>query len=220
MKILIKNGRVIDPGSNFDKTCDVAVAAGRIVSVGAAPGQFRAQPRDRRQGLHRRARAGGPGRAPARARPRARGHAGKRDGSRRGGRRDQPRVPARHRPGARRTGIGGDAEIPRREAAPGAGVPAGRAHAQPAGRSAHRDDGAHRSGLRRLQPGRGAAGEHAGAAARAAVRGDLRLRGVAAPAGIAPGQGRGRERRAGHAPGPRPACPSPPRPSRCTRSSS
>jgi dihydroorotase len=33
MKILIKNGRVIDPASNFDEVCDVAVAAGRIVSI-------------------------------------------------------------------------------------------------------------------------------------------------------------------------------------------
>src|SRR5688572_669875 len=33
MKILIKNGRVIDPGSNFDEVCDIAVAAGRILSV-------------------------------------------------------------------------------------------------------------------------------------------------------------------------------------------
>ncbi len=33
MKILIKNGRLIDPASNFDEVCDVAVAAGRIVSI-------------------------------------------------------------------------------------------------------------------------------------------------------------------------------------------
>jgi dihydroorotase len=39
MKILIKNGRVIDPASNFDEVCDVAVAAGRIVAIGKiAPG--------------------------------------------------------------------------------------------------------------------------------------------------------------------------------------
>ena len=28
MKVLIKNGRVIDPASNFDAVCDVALAAG------------------------------------------------------------------------------------------------------------------------------------------------------------------------------------------------
>ncbi|MDB5883682.1 MAG: pyrC [Ramlibacter sp.] len=32
-KILIKNGRVIDPASGFDEVCDVAVGAGRIVSI-------------------------------------------------------------------------------------------------------------------------------------------------------------------------------------------
>jgi len=36
MKILIKNGRVIDPASKLDKVCDVAIAAGRIVSMGDA----------------------------------------------------------------------------------------------------------------------------------------------------------------------------------------
>ncbi len=34
MKILIKNGRVIDPASKRDEICDVAVAGGRIVSIG------------------------------------------------------------------------------------------------------------------------------------------------------------------------------------------
>ena len=33
MKILIKNGRVIDPATNFDEICDVAIAAGRIVAI-------------------------------------------------------------------------------------------------------------------------------------------------------------------------------------------
>ena len=33
MKILIQNGRVIDPASGLDQTCDIALAAGRIVSV-------------------------------------------------------------------------------------------------------------------------------------------------------------------------------------------
>jgi dihydroorotase len=41
MKILIKGGRVIDPASQFDKVCDVAIAAGRIVSIGDA-GNFTA----------------------------------------------------------------------------------------------------------------------------------------------------------------------------------
>ena len=33
MKILIKNGRVIDPQTNFDRICDVVIAAGRIVAL-------------------------------------------------------------------------------------------------------------------------------------------------------------------------------------------
>ena len=33
MKILIKNGRVIDPRTNFDRICDVVIAAGRIVAL-------------------------------------------------------------------------------------------------------------------------------------------------------------------------------------------
>jgi dihydroorotase len=40
MKILIQNGRVIDPASGFDQTADVAIAAGRIVAVGQAPADF------------------------------------------------------------------------------------------------------------------------------------------------------------------------------------
>jgi len=39
MKILIKNGRVIDPASGLDEVCDIALAAGRIVSIkNIAPG--------------------------------------------------------------------------------------------------------------------------------------------------------------------------------------
>ncbi|MCZ4317263.1 dihydroorotase [Comamonadaceae bacterium G21597-S1] len=40
MKILIKGGRVIDPASGLDQTCDVAVAAGRIVAIGDVPADF------------------------------------------------------------------------------------------------------------------------------------------------------------------------------------
>jgi dihydroorotase len=40
MKLLIKNGRVIDPASNFDQVCDLALAAGRVLSVGKAPAGF------------------------------------------------------------------------------------------------------------------------------------------------------------------------------------
>ncbi len=40
MKILIQNGRVIDPASGFDQTADLAIAAGRIVAIGQAPADF------------------------------------------------------------------------------------------------------------------------------------------------------------------------------------
>src|SRR5438132_713546 len=40
MKILIKNGRVIDPARNFDEICDVALAAGRVVSIRHVPDGF------------------------------------------------------------------------------------------------------------------------------------------------------------------------------------
>ena len=40
MKILIKNGRVIDPASKFDTVCDVAIGTGRIVSIGNTATDF------------------------------------------------------------------------------------------------------------------------------------------------------------------------------------
>jgi dihydroorotase len=40
MKILIKNGRVINPATNFDEVCDVALAAGRIVAIGRIAPSF------------------------------------------------------------------------------------------------------------------------------------------------------------------------------------
>jgi dihydroorotase len=43
MKILIKNGRVIDPASKHDATGDIAIAAGRIVGIGQAPADFSAE---------------------------------------------------------------------------------------------------------------------------------------------------------------------------------
>ena len=40
MKILIQNGRVVDPASGRDEIADVAIAAGRIVAIGAVPTDF------------------------------------------------------------------------------------------------------------------------------------------------------------------------------------
>jgi dihydroorotase len=42
MKILIRNGRVIDPASNFDELCDLALAAGRVVAIKNIPPGFSA----------------------------------------------------------------------------------------------------------------------------------------------------------------------------------
>ena len=40
MKILIKNGRVIDPARNYDEISDVAIAAGRVIGVRQVPDGF------------------------------------------------------------------------------------------------------------------------------------------------------------------------------------
>lgn len=40
MKILIKNGRVIDPASNRDEICDVALAAGRVLAIKSIASNF------------------------------------------------------------------------------------------------------------------------------------------------------------------------------------
>ena len=43
MKILIQNGRVLNPANGLDQTCDVALAAGRIIGIGRTPPGFEAQ---------------------------------------------------------------------------------------------------------------------------------------------------------------------------------
>ncbi|WP_157263559.1 dihydroorotase [Azohydromonas aeria] len=43
MKILIKNGRVVDPASGRDEVADVAIAAGRILTIGAVSPDFEAE---------------------------------------------------------------------------------------------------------------------------------------------------------------------------------
>ncbi|MEY3509430.1 MAG: hypothetical protein RI914_29 [Pseudomonadota bacterium] len=40
MKILIQNGRVVDPASGRDERADVAIAAGRIIAIGAVASDF------------------------------------------------------------------------------------------------------------------------------------------------------------------------------------
>ena len=40
MKILIQNGRVLDPARGFDAQADVAIDAGRILAIGNVPTDF------------------------------------------------------------------------------------------------------------------------------------------------------------------------------------
>ena len=40
MKVLIENGRLVDPASGLDAPGTLAIAAGRIVAVGSAPQDF------------------------------------------------------------------------------------------------------------------------------------------------------------------------------------
>src|ERR1700754_4298207 len=42
MKLLIKNGRVVDPASGRDEHADVAIAAGRVVTIGKVSADFNA----------------------------------------------------------------------------------------------------------------------------------------------------------------------------------
>ena len=43
MKILIRNGRVVNPASGRDEVADVAVASGRILTIGNVPADFEPQ---------------------------------------------------------------------------------------------------------------------------------------------------------------------------------
>ncbi|RZL04821.1 MAG: dihydroorotase, partial [Rubrivivax sp.] len=42
MKILIQNGRVMDPATGRDEMADVAIAAGRIIAIGNVAPDFHA----------------------------------------------------------------------------------------------------------------------------------------------------------------------------------
>ena len=43
MKILIENGRVLDPATGLDKVCSLALAAGRIIAIDRQPRDFAPQ---------------------------------------------------------------------------------------------------------------------------------------------------------------------------------
>jgi len=45
MRLLVENGRVVDPASGRDERADVAIAAGRIVAIGRAPADFQPERR-------------------------------------------------------------------------------------------------------------------------------------------------------------------------------
>jgi aspartate carbamoyltransferase catalytic subunit len=105
MKILIQGGRVIDPAIRVRPVADVAVAAGRVLSVGQAPRRLRSEPGDRCGGC-----VVAPGLVDLAVRLREPGHEHEgmlpvRDGGGGGRRRDQPGLPAGHRPGAGRAGL-------------------------------------------------------------------------------------------------------------------
>ncbi|MFX8373821.1 dihydroorotase, partial [Acinetobacter baumannii] len=40
MKILIKNGRLVDPASGLDQVGDLAITSGRISAIGKVPADF------------------------------------------------------------------------------------------------------------------------------------------------------------------------------------
>ena len=40
MKVLIQNGRVIDPATGLDRVCNLALAAGRIIAIDREPKDF------------------------------------------------------------------------------------------------------------------------------------------------------------------------------------
>ena len=175
MKIEIANGRIIDPAQGIDRVASLYVAAGKVAGIGKAPEGWTREPRHRCQGAGRGARSHRPLGAPARAGLRIQGHAGIGDGSGHRGWRDQPRVPARHRPAARRAGPGGNAQAPRAPAEPGARLSDRRAYGAAAGNDADRNGRTRRGRMRGLFACRHAAGRHAGAAARDAVCVDVRL---------------------------------------------
>ena len=116
MKIEIRDARVIDPASRPRRGAPRSSSpTGRIAAIGKAPGGFGADETIDAQRPRRLPGPGGSLRAPARAGLRIQGDARIRDAGRGRRRRDHARLPAGHRPAARRAGPGRDAQAPRRE---------------------------------------------------------------------------------------------------------
>ena len=203
MKILIKNGRVIDPASDLDEVCDVAIAAGRI----ARHRQRRRRLRAEQDASTRRGCIVAPGLVDLAARLREPGH--EHEGML------ESEMAAAVAGGVTSLVCPPDTDPVLDE--PGLvemlkfrAEKLHQARVFPLGALTRNLQGEMLTEMVELTEA-GCVGfsqaevplaQHAGAAARAAVRRDLRLHRVAASAGAAPGQGRGRQRPAGHAPGP------------------
>ena len=164
MKILIQGGTLIDPSAGTERQADVFIAAGRIVAHRRRARRLQRGEDHRRERAVDRAGLRRPLRAAARAGLRAQGDARIRNGRGDRGRRDEPRVSARHRSGARRARPRRDAQVSRAEAASGACVSARRADGRAEGRRDHRDGRADRGRLHRLFAGRFADHRHPHAA--------------------------------------------------------
>jgi dihydroorotase len=141
MKILIQGGRVIDPASRFDAIADVAVAAGRILSIGrGAHSRFHTQPGD----PSARGCVVAPGLVDLAARLREPGH--EHEGMLESemaaavaGGVTSVVCPPDTDPVLDEPGLVAMLKYPRRKAPPGARVPARRAHPRPARRGADRN---------------------------------------------------------------------------------
>ena len=128
MKILIQNGRVIDPASGFDQMADLAIAAGRVVAMGKVPADFAPN-----RVIDAKACIVAPGLVDLASRLREPGqeHAGMLESEMAAavaGGVTSLVCPPRHRAGARRARSGRDAALPRRKTAPGPCAAFGRTH--------------------------------------------------------------------------------------------
>jgi len=95
MKILIKNGRLVDPASGLDQVGDLAITSGRISAIGSVNADFAPDRTIDATGL-----IVAPGLVDLAARLREPGYEHEVRTGRRGRRwRDQRGLPARHRPG-------------------------------------------------------------------------------------------------------------------------
>ena len=196
MKILIRNGRLIDPATGRDEPATWPSPPG--ASSRSARRRPTSTPTARIDAtrLDRRARPGRPGGAAARAGPRARGHARERARRRRPPA-ASPAWSARPTPTRRWTSPAWSrcsSSAPRKLSRCRL-FPLGALTRGLAGEALTEMAELTEAGCVGFSQAEVAAARHAGAAARAAVRRDLRLHGLAAPAGPLARRRRGRQRR-------------------------